>query len=72
MMGRMGQLPEALLATPKRFRELRESMQMSQAQLAEYLGVNTRTVGRWELGRTRIPRSCWLLLLNRVLTLKQG
>ena len=54
--------------TPTQFRLLREELQMSQAELANYLGVNTRTVGRWELDRARIPHAASLALLTLVLT----
>ena len=31
---------------------IRKELGWTQARLAEHLGVNTRTVGRWELGQT--------------------
>lgn len=37
-------------------RALRETRDLSQAALAEWLGVSTQTVLRYELGRTEIPR----------------
>jgi DNA-binding transcriptional regulator YiaG len=62
--------PRPPTITPEKFRELRESIGYSQEELAEYMGVNTRTVGRWELGRTRIPQACSFLLLYLVLQIK--
>lgn len=56
--------------TSESFRELREEIGLSQRELAEYLGVNTRTVGRWELGRARIPHAAALALLALALTRK--
>ena len=49
--------------TPEKFKEIREMLGWSQAQMADYLGINYRTVGRWELGRTRIPHMAALLVL---------
>lgn len=52
----------------KAFRDLRESLGWSQSTLADYLGVNYRTVGRWELGQTRIPRVYELTMRQLVAT----
>ena len=32
---------------------IRKELGWTQARLAEHLGVNCRTVGRWELGQTK-------------------
>ena len=44
--------------TPKQFREMRESLGLSQDQLAKMLGVSSgRTVRRWELGEREISET---------------
>ncbi len=48
---------------PKQFREMRESVGLSQEQLAKMLGVNSgRTVRRWELGERKISETTVRLL----------
>jgi DNA-binding transcriptional regulator YiaG len=39
----------------RRFRQLLLEGELSQAQLAALLGVDTGTVNRWHQGRTRVP-----------------
>lgn len=51
---------------PERIIEAREAMGLTSAQLARRLGVQTRTLARWERGRTE-PRSNRLVLLAGVL-----
>jgi DNA-binding transcriptional regulator YiaG len=36
--------------TPRHIKTIRAWFQLTQAQLAERLGVQTATVGRWEIG----------------------
>ncbi|MFF3461176.1 helix-turn-helix domain-containing protein [Streptomyces sp. NPDC002619] len=48
----MTQSPESPLPPPKERRRLRESRSLTQAQLAERLGVSPKTVRGWESGRT--------------------
>ncbi len=40
--------------TPDELKRLRKRLGMTQAQLAEALGVRLETVGRWEVGMRRI------------------
>ncbi len=48
---------------PKQFREMRESLGLSQEQLAKQLGVSSgRTVRRWELGERKISATTARLL----------
>lgn len=47
-------------------RSAREALAMSQTDLAREVGVNLRTVMRWESGESR-PRNRHLLRLCRVL-----
>ena len=42
--------------TKEQLREKRKQLRMTQAQLAEQLGVSTRTVERWETGRRKISK----------------
>ena len=49
--------------TSKQFREMRESLGLSQEQLAKLLGVSSgRTVRRWELGEREISETTARLL----------
>ena len=41
--------------SPATFFETRETFNLSQKEIAEFLGVTTRTVNRWEQGITPIP-----------------
>lgn len=38
----------------------RLSLGMTQAALADALGVNSRTVQKWELGETSISKMAWM------------
>ena len=49
----------------KTLRELREAQGWTQGELAERLGVDAGTVGKWERGRTR-PRLGYLLSMARL------
>lgn len=48
--------------TREQLRERRQALAMSQAELAEYLGVPQQSVSRWETGERRINdvRGFWL------------
>ncbi|MFE0514063.1 helix-turn-helix domain-containing protein [Streptomyces sp. NPDC058964] len=48
----MTQSPESPLPPPKERRRLRESRPLTQAQVAERIGVSRATVRAWETGRT--------------------
>ena len=48
--------------TPQEFREARHRLGLSQAKLATALGVNVRTVKRWESGDVDIPRTVELAM----------
>jgi DNA-binding transcriptional regulator YiaG len=41
--------------SPKEMRFLRKQMELTQAELARYLGVTSQTVARYEKGETKIP-----------------
>jgi transcriptional regulator with XRE-family HTH domain len=41
--------------SPKEMRFLRKQMELTQAELARYLGVTSQTVARYEKGETEIP-----------------
>ena len=49
--------------TKDEFKKLRESAGHTQASLAVAMGVHLRTVWRWELGETIIPKVVELALL---------
>lgn len=46
----------------KRIRRLRDSLGMTQEQLAKRLGVNRSAVAQWEIGRTKPSGSAQILL----------
>ena len=48
--------------TKEEFKKLRESAGHTQASLAAAMGVHLRTVWRWELGETIIPKVVELAL----------
>jgi len=48
---------------PAQFREIRRTLGMSQSQLGGLLGIDTRTVRRYERGETGIPAVAQNLLL---------
>lgn len=48
--------------TPTAFREARRRLGLGTPRLAALLGVNPRTVRRWERGEQDIPRMAALLL----------
>lgn len=41
-------------------RAARESLCMTQAALADAVGVKARTVQKWELGETNISKMAWM------------
>jgi transcriptional regulator with XRE-family HTH domain len=52
-------------------RKKRQELEMTQAELAEALGVNVTTVSRWERGLRSIP-SHLLLALEAIETKRKG
>ena len=48
--------------TPQEFTAARKRLGLTQAKLADRLGVNPRTVRRWEAGDSRIPKAVALAL----------
>ena len=50
----------------KNLRKLREKAGLSQTELAAKLGVDARTINRWEDGKHR-PHRVYLKMLNRIL-----
>jgi DNA-binding transcriptional regulator YiaG len=40
----------------------RNSLVMTQAAFADALGVNARTVQKWELGETKISKGAWMAI----------
>lgn len=55
-------VPKKLKFTGEELRDARVKLGYTQEEIAELLGIHYRTVGRWELGRTRIPYSVIMLL----------
>jgi len=45
-----------------KFKEVREKLRLTQAQIAEELGVKENTVYRWENDRLPISKTVWLAL----------
>ena len=41
--------------TPEQFKQHRESLNLTQQQLADLWGNDARTIRRWESGQTNIP-----------------
>jgi len=67
MSGLVAEVREALsLPAPAVARAIREAARVSQARLAEELGVHELTVARWEAG-TRIPHGDLRLSYARLL-----
>lgn len=60
----MGQIPKKIVAkvTGEDLRAARVKLGYTQEEMAKMLGTHYRTVGRWELGKTRVPLSVVLLL----------
>jgi len=48
--------------TGQELRYIRESLNISQATMADRLGVQVLTYGRWERNQARIPRAVELAL----------
>lgn len=55
----------------ERMRKLRESLFMSQGELAEALGVTQQTVSKWESGKA-VPSKRTLGKLEQILGLRSG
>lgn len=56
--------------TPRELKRWRQSMEFTQAEFAEELGVSRSTVNRWEGGLQAIPKSVELLAYWRERALK--
>jgi predicted transcriptional regulator len=52
--------------TPSDLKQARMLAQLTQQALANLLGVNIRTVRRWEAGECRIPGSARMVLENYI------
>jgi DNA-binding transcriptional regulator YiaG len=48
--------------TAEEFKRLREALDVNQTDLAKALGVDRRTLGRWETGVTPVPHHVGVLL----------
>lgn len=53
--------------TPKEIRFLRTELGLSQAQLAELVGRDGQTVGRWERGETPVDRASEIVIRRKAL-----
>ena len=51
-----------MAVTPDEFKRRRRRLGLTQAQIAEQLGVAWNTVARWEMGIRRIPEMAVRLL----------
>lgn len=51
--------------TPDNLRATRQRLRLTQAELAEYLGVARNTVTRWEAGTLRLARPQMIAALLR-------
>ena len=60
--------------TPKQIRFRRETLGLTQAELAAVLGVHRDTVGGWETGAISLtaPRSLWIDVKMATLKRKPG
>jgi len=56
---------ELVTSTADQVRAQRERLGLTQTQLAERLGVHTRTITRWELGLFA-PHPIWLIRLSNM------
>ena len=57
---------------PARVRSVRERLDLTQAQLAERIGVSFATVNRWENGQTKPARLAWRQILDLEAKLAPG
>ena len=57
---------------PSEYRQIRESLKLTQGQLADLLGVALNTVSRRELGQIAIEREAELALQRVVSTHKKS
>ena len=57
---------------PTRVRSVRERLDLTQAQLAERIGVSFATVNRWENGQTKPARLAWRQILDLEAKLAPG
>jgi DNA-binding transcriptional regulator YiaG len=69
--------PRELLPPPPRLskselKEWRESRNLTQAELSEFLKVNLNTISRWEVGMRKIPPYLGLALCDVDFDLKKG
>ena len=47
---------------PAEIRAFRDRLGLTQAEVADALGVTSRTVQKWELGETAISKMGWIAL----------
>ena len=47
---------------PAQIKDRRAALTLTQAELADALGVAARTVQKWESGETRISKLAWLAI----------
>jgi len=50
---------------PQEIRKLRQSLQLTQQQLADKIGARQHTVARWETGMNE-PKGAYAMLLNQL------
>ena len=58
----IGSIAFGIGMTAKEFKRRREQLGLTQAQLAEAMGVVWNTVARWESGLRRVPAMATILL----------
>lgn len=57
--------------TPDEIYEMRQSLKISRAEFANYIGVRERTVLRWEHGKSK-PSKLALMRLNTLIKKGKG
>lgn len=66
MSGRISPMPRIKSTftppEPEEIQAFRASLNQTQAAVADALGVDTRTVQKWESGETKISKMAWLAL----------
>ena len=49
---------------PYKFKEIRAQLGLSQAELGKKIGKHPETIGRYERGKTVVPRAVALLMVS--------